>query len=139
MYRLVILLCLICSCKQGILSAKKDIADSIRDKVPLSYEQMAFHFNIDTTYANDQFSGVAIDKLGDSLYVARINCADDQLMFVFNRFTLKETDHMRLQKFSHLNDSSFTTEETIEGGLNTKTWKISKNGTIELKVNRIKQ
>ena len=106
MYRLIILLCLICSCKQGILSAKQDIADSIRDKVPLSYEQMAFHFNIDTTYKHNKFSGASIDKLGDSLYVARVNCSDDQLMLVFNRFRLKGTDHMRIQssdKFSHLN------------------------------------
>ena len=142
MYRLVILLCFIYSCKAGGLSAKQDIADSIRDKVPLSYQQLAFHFNIDTTYLNDTFSGAAINKLGDSLYVARINCSDDQLMLVFNRFTLKGTDYMRVlksEKFSHVNDSSFSTEARLEGGMNTKTWKISAKGKIELKINRIKQ
>lgn len=104
-----------------------------------------------------QCSGSSIDKLGDSLYIARINCFDgkactDQLMVVFNRFTLKETDHMLIQidcksdkaandrnlKFTPLNDSTFTTEEISADMLYTKTWKISAKGEIELKVNKIK-
>jgi len=144
MYRLIILLCLtgIYSCKDTG-SVKNGIADSIQDKVPLSREQLAFHFNIDTMYRNHQFVGNSIDKLGDSLYVARIDCSDGKattgLMVVFNRFTQMETDHMHISdmQFKHLNDSTFTTEETIEEIRNVKTWKISKKGKIELKINKL--
>jgi len=145
MYRLIILLCLtgICSCKDTG-PVKGGIADSIQNKLPLSREQLAFHFNIDTMYRDHQFAGNSIDKLGDSLYVALINCSDgkstkDQLMVVFNRYTQKETDHMRISdmQFIHVNDSTFTTEETSENIRNIKTWKISEKGKIELKINKL--
>jgi hypothetical protein len=143
----------------------KTITDSIRDGVPLTDEQMVFHFNIDTMYVNGgyQFSGFLIEKFRDSSFIARIDCFDgdaciDQLLIVFNRFTLKESDHMlvdigcesdkvfngRSLDYTRLSDSTFSTEEKLHGKgatgterkldvVHKKIWQISVKGKIELK------